>query len=179
MGNKFNIWNNQSALSYKCSVIDARTHYIRKIFLSQNFEFLFFFVSANEYYLINLPCVPGTIRESGTHIRTRSYNLAVLVSFLDRITCPNVVEDLIMLHSSRDDTHLQYLSLDNNQWVLNTWRYMFFTVSYDIQEMELYWIDNSPVEVDWDEITLPQFTLQTIEDQPCLEVFKTGKATSE
>ena len=43
--------------------------------------------------------------------------------------------------------------------------------------MDLYWIDNSPVEVDWKEITLPQFTLQAINDVPCLEVFKTGMYT--
>ena len=68
------------------------------------------------------------------------------------------------------------ITIDSLIYRLNLYYYQSYAPdSYDTEEMELYWIDDAPVEVDWKEITLPQFSLQSIHDAACLEVFKTGE----
>ena len=49
-----------------------------------------------------------------------------------------------------------------------------FTDSYTAEDVLLDWMDNSPVEMNAEELSLPQFELETTGTKPCKDMFKTG-----
>ncbi len=49
-----------------------------------------------------------------------------------------------------------------------------FVDSYSSEDVQLQWMDNSPVEMNKDELSLPQFELEDTVPRPCKDTFKTG-----
>ena len=50
-----------------------------------------------------------------------------------------------------------------------------FSDSYTSEDVVLDWMDNSPVELNAEELSLPQFELEKTGTKPCKDMFKTGK----
>ncbi len=46
--------------------------------------------------------------------------------------------------------------------------------SYTKDDVQLQWMDDDPVEVDEEELSLPQFELVNISTRHCKDMFKTG-----
>ena len=57
--------------------------------------------------------------------------------------------------------------------MLTQWKKMFLD-SYSSEDVQLQWMDNSPVEMNKDELSLPQFELEDTVPRPCKDTFKTG-----
>ena len=49
-----------------------------------------------------------------------------------------------------------------------------FSDSYTSEDVVLDWMDNSPVELNAEELSLPQFELEKTGTKPCKDMFKTG-----
>ncbi len=51
----------------------------------------------------------------------------------------------------------------------------YISDSYTSDDVILGWMDNSPVEMNLEELTLPQFELERTGTRPCKDLLKTGK----
>ncbi len=52
---------------------------------------------------------------------------------------------------------------------------MILIDSYTKDDVQLQWMDDDPVEVDEEELSLPQFELVNISTRHCKDMFKTGQ----
>ena len=56
--------------------------------------------------------------------------------------------------------------------------FKMFSDSYTSEDVVLDWMDNSPVELNAEELSLPQFELEKTGTKPCKDMFKQVNGTS-